>query len=50
MNSKEIAEKVASDIATKYNVKTVVIQGVRGINGRRHDHFVDDTNMIGRSS
>lgn len=28
MSSKETAEKVASDIASKYNVKTVVIQGV----------------------
>jgi len=28
MSSKETAEKVAGDIASKYNVKTVVIQGV----------------------
>ncbi|KAJ5328537.1 hypothetical protein N7541_001323 [Penicillium brevicompactum] len=30
MNNKEVAEKVASDIASKYNVKTVVIQGDAG--------------------
>lgn len=28
MSSKEAAEKLASDVASKYNVKTVVIQGV----------------------
>jgi hypothetical protein len=29
MSSKEAAEKIAGDLASKYNVKTVVIQGVR---------------------
>jgi hypothetical protein len=29
MSSKEDADKLASDIATKYGVKTVVVQGVR---------------------
>lgn len=29
VSSKETADKVASDLAAKYNVKTIVIQGVR---------------------
>ena len=32
MSNKEAADKLASDIATKYGVKTVVIQGVRHSN------------------
>ncbi|KAJ5852007.1 uncharacterized protein N7529_011392 [Penicillium soppii] len=31
MSNKEVADKLASDIASKYNVKTVVIQGDAGI-------------------
>lgn len=32
MSNKEVADKLASDIASKYGVKTVVIQGVRHSN------------------
>lgn len=29
MSNKEAADEVASDIASQYNVKTIVVQGVR---------------------
>lgn len=37
MSSKEVADKLASDIASKYGVKTVVIQGVRHSNPMLHE-------------
>lgn len=40
MSSKEIAEKLASDIASKYGVKTVVIQGVGHSNSMYMEYFV----------
>ena len=29
MSSKDVAENLAADLATKYNVKTITVQGVR---------------------
>lgn len=39
MSSKETAEKLASDVASKYNVKTVVIQGVWSNSPNGFDHL-----------
>lgn len=41
VSNKEAADKVASDIASKYNVKTIVIQGVRPTSVILHDWPVD---------
>lgn len=41
MSNKEAADKVASDIASKYNVKTIVIQGVRPASTISHEWAVD---------
>ena len=39
MSNKETADKLASDVANKYNVKTVVIQGVWSNISREFDHL-----------
>jgi NAD(P)-dependent dehydrogenase (short-subunit alcohol dehydrogenase family) len=54
MSNKEAADKLAADIASKYNVKTVVVQGVRLsiphkiLNTRRHKLLTWHESGIGR--